>query len=377
MYLNRSLESKIENHLRHRQEIIVVYGARQVGKTTMLQSIIERIGLKSLFINADEIQYHDVLNSRDKKRLMQLVEGYQLIFIDEAQRITNIGINIKIIHDKLPSLKIILSGSSSFDLANKVQEPLTGRTRTFVLFPISFYELKSIYNTYELHSSLQDFMLFGGYPKLLNIRKNSDKKVYLNELISAYLYKDILQLTQIKHADKLYNLLKLIAYQIGQVVSTHELAKSLKLSSETIENYIDLLEKSFVIYRLSGFSKNLRKEVTKQQKIFFYDLGIRNTLINNFSELEFRPDKGQLWENFLIIERLKYIQRNDMIANNYFWRTYTGAELDYVEEVDGTLSGFEFKWRSKVVKAPKTWLETYKNATFQNINSENYFDFII
>lgn len=377
MNINRTLEQKIIHSLQYNREVVVVYGARQVGKTTLIHNVLHQLKLKTLFINADEIQFHEVLNSRNKIRLQNLVSGYDVLFIDEAQQIEHIGINIKILYDTIPDLKIILSGSSSFDLANKVQEPLTGRTVSFMLYPLSYKELTAIYNPFELDLQLQNYLVFGAYPKLLHLKTNDEKVQMLRELTSSYLYKDVLQLTQIKHADKLQQLLKLLAYQIGNLISVHELSNQLKISSETVERYLDLLEKSFVILRLNGYSNNLRKEIAKQGKIYFYDLGVRNMLINNFSHIDERQDVGALWENFCIMERIKKMNYTGKNVNNYFWRTYTGAELDFVEEKDGKLSGFEFKWGNKNIKAPKTWLETYQNAEFQLINRENYQEFII
>ncbi len=308
--------------------------------------------------------------------MKELVEGYEVLFIDEAQNIQDIGINIKILHDSTPQLKIVLSGSSSFDLANKISEPLTGRTKTYILYPIAISELINSYNKFEIRQSLSDYLTIGTYPKLFNLETRKEKISHLLELSSSYLYRDILQLANIKHSNRIYDLLKLLSFQIGNLVSINELARNLKLSNETVENYIDLLEKSFVIFRLSGFSRNLRKEIKKQDKIYFYDLGIRNAIINNFSNLEFRVDRGQLWENFLIIERMKLNSYREEHKNLYFWRTYTGAEIDFIEEYAGKLHAYEFKWNTKIPKPPKTWLETYKNATFDYVNRDNFLDFV-
>lgn len=377
MNISRTLEQKITDSLQSKREVVVLYGARQVGKTTLIHNVLHQLKLKTLFINGDEMEYHDVLNSRNKIRLQNLVSGYEVLFIDEAQQIENIGINIKILYDSLPELKIILSGSSSLDLANKVQEPLTGRTESYLLFPLSYQELTSLYNPYELDVQLQNYLVYGAYPKLLHLNSVEEKISMLRELTSAYLYKDILQLAQIKHSDKLQHLLKLLAFQIGNIISVHELSNQLKISSETVERYLDLLEKSFVILRLSGYSNNLRKEISKQRKIYFYDLGVRNMLINNFSHIDERQDIGALWENFILMERIKKMNYEGFNVNTYFWRTYTGAELDFVEEKNGKLNGYEFKWGNKTVKAPKTWLETYQNAEFELINRENYQQFIL
>lgn len=377
MHIKRHIEIDILDTLNHSNKAIVLYGARQVGKTTLIKEIIKKLDLKSLSINADEKKYLDVLSSRDKNKLEALVSGYELLFIDEAQRIPEIGINAKILIDSFPKLKIILTGSSSFDLANKVTEPLTGRIWTYNLYPISFLELNDHANPFELDQQREHQLIFGSYPDIFNLKNLNDKKLYLEELTSAYLYKDVLEIANIKHGNKLRNLLKLLAFQIGQEVSLSELGRSLEMSKDTVSMYIDLLEKAFVIFRLSGFSRNLRKEITKMDKIYFYDLGIRNSLINNLNFLEDRNDTGQLWENFLIGERMKKMRYNKEVYSPYFWRTYSGAELDYVEEREGKLFGYEIKHNTKKVKAPKTWLETYENASFDLINLENYLGFIL
>ena len=307
-----------------------------------MEQIVERSPLRALMVNGDELRYADALSSRDAKLLKGLVKGYELLIIDEAQRIPNIGINLKILHDTLPALKIIATGSSSFELANRVSEPLTGRTWTYVLYPIAVSELAHINNKFELRDLLDESLVFGSYPEIQTMSGDVERAELLREICNSYLYKDILELTGIRNRDKIAGLLRLLAYQIGSQVSREEIGKSLGMGKDTVDSYIDLLEKSFVVFRLSGFSRNLRKEVVKTKKIFFYDLGIRNTLIDNMNRLSRRNDTGQLWENFLIIERLKTLSYRKRLANRYFWRTYTGAEIDYVEESGGRLHGFEF-----------------------------------
>ena len=306
-----------------------------------------------------------------------LIEGYDLLFIDEAQRIPDVGINLKILHDALPNLKIIATGSSSFELANRTKEALTGRTWTYELFPISVGELRQQQNAFQLQQRLEEFLRFGSYPDTLQFANSTDKVHYLRELSSAYLYKDILEMASIRHADKLRKLLQLLAFQIGSEVSPNELGNALGMSKDTVNTYIDLLEKAFVVFRLSGFSRNLRKEISKMDKIYFYDLGIRNVVIDNFQPLDLRMDVGALWENFLVIERRKRNAYTAQFANTYFWRTYTGAELDYVEEANGQLSGFEFKFSRKLAKAPASWIAIYPGATFTVINQDNFLPFLL
>jgi len=374
--IKRAIQKGIIEKLQNPGKIIIIYGPRQVGKTTLAKEIISELGLKTLSINADEGKYLDLLSSRDLDKMKSLVSGYQLIFIDEAQRISNIGINLKILVDGLPDLKILVTGSSSFELANKISEPLTGRTWTFNLFPLSFLELKNLYNDFELNNLLEGALIFGGYPEVFTIPNLTGKKELLEELSRAYLYKDILELANIKHAEKIKDLLKLIAFQIGSEVSLTELSNNLDLSYDAVERYLDLLEKSFVLFRLGGFSRNLRKEVSKMDKIYFYDLGIRNTVIDNFKPLKDRNDSGQLWENFLIAERRKKCAYQNLFTNDYFWRTHTGAEIDYVEERDGRLSGYELKYGKRKARKPATWLRQYQNAEFTVINQDNYLGFI-
>lgn len=375
--INRLLFSEIKNKLSVSNKIIVLYGARQVGKTTLVQKIIKDLGLKSLSINADEQKYNAVFSERDLNKMLLLVEGYELLFIDEAQRIIDIGINLKILHDAKPNLKIIVTGSSSFELANKTKEALTGRTWTYTLFPISVSELRQTRNLFEINDLLEQLLLYGTYPDVINLPNQQDKIRFLNELTTAYLYKDVFELATIKYPEKLRKLLQLLAFQAGSEVSLNEIANSLDINRATVENYIDLLEKAFVIFRLSAFSRNLRKEINKMDKIYFYDLGVRNALINNFNSIDIRNDNGALWENFLVVERLKNNNYQNRFAQSYFWRTYTGAELDYIEEQNGQLSGFEFKFSKKVNKAPKSWQENYVDASFQCINRSNYWDFIL
>ncbi|MDP2103354.1 MAG: DUF4143 domain-containing protein, partial [Candidatus Gracilibacteria bacterium] len=324
------------------------------------------------------LKFNDILSSQNKNKLESLVSGYEMIFIDEAQRITNIGINLKILYDTFPHLKILVTGSSSFELANKIKESLTGRTYTYKLYPISFSELKQYHNEFELEQEfLEDFLVYGSYPDVLLEKNIFDKKKNLQELSSSYLYKDLLLLENLKHSDKLFKLLKLLAFQIGQEVSINELGKSLEMSNETVYRYIYLLEQVFIIHRVSGFSRNLRKEISKMDKIYFWDLGIRNVLIDNLNSIENRNDIGQLWENFLINERLKIGHYKNRYFSHYFWRVYTGSEIDYIEEYDGKLHTFEFKWGDKKAKLPKSFSETYPGSSFELINRDNFLDFVI
>ncbi len=375
--IKRELQKTIIEKLHNYDKSILLYGARQVGKTTLVKNIINELGYKTLSINADENKYTDVLSSRDLLRIKSLVEGYELLFIDEAQRIPDIGINLKIIIDGIPNLKVIATGSSSFDLANKVSEPLTGRVWPYTLFPISFLELNSTENSFELNEELSQRLIYGSYPEIFSLINNTDKEEYLKNLSDNYLYKDIFDISDIKNTLQIRNLLKLLSFQIGSEVSLSEIGSQLEMSKNTVAKYIDLLEKSFVVFRLSAFNKNLRKEVSRMDKIYFYDLGIRNIVIDNLKDISNRNDIGQLWENFLILERMKTLKYNRVSYSKYFWRTYTGAKLDYIEEKGETLHGYEFKVNSNKAKLPKSWIETYKNSDFKLINKTNYIKFIL
>lgn len=375
MKIQRIIKDKIIKNILETDKITIIYGPRQVGKTTLSKDIIKALNYKTLSVNADQEKYIDILSSRDLNKLKSFVDGYELLFIDEAQRISNIGINLKILHDEMPEIKIIATGSSSFDLANKVNEPLTGRIWSYNLFPLAFSELKSRYDNFQLQELLEPALVFGAYPEIFLTTSFKSKENQLREIGRSYLYKDILDLQDIRQSAKIKDLLKLLAFQIGAEVSLNELAGRLGISRETVEHYVDLLEKTFVIFRLPGFSRNLRKEVSKMDKIFFYDLGIRNTLIDNFKSLADRDDVGALWENFLIIERMKYLAYIGKGASSYFWRTHTGAELDYVEESGGKLSGYEFKFGNKQKKIPQAWADNY-SLEFNLINRNNFLNFI-
>lgn len=372
----RVLETQIIESIKNDKKIIVLYGPRQVGKTTLVKKIIDKLNYKTASANGDEMIYHELFSSRDLKKMLDFVDDNELLFIDEAQNINEIGFSLKILFDHKPGLKIIITGSSSLDLAGKIKEPLTGRTMSFLLYPISLSEIRAMKSKFLINQDVSDFIIFGMYPEILKSETNSTKIARLRELASAYLYKDILMLTNIKNSDKIFKLLQLLSYQIGQPVSVHELSNSLSLSSETVNNYIDLLEKSYVVFRLSALNKNPRKELSKMNKIYFYDLGIRNALIDNFQPLNARIDKGQLFENFVISEKIKKNAYEQDYSRYYFWRTYGGAEIDFIESKDDFYTAFEIKYGLKNVKAPNSWIENYTNSEFHTINSENYLEYL-
>ncbi len=355
---------------------LIILGPRRVGKTTLLQNYLDKSKLKYKLDSGDNIRTQQILGSEDFKQILEYIKGYELLAIDEAQRIPGIGQGLKILVDQLPGLRIIATGSSSFDLANQVGEPLTGRKTTLKLFPIAETELSDSKNTFELKEELTELMIFGSYPEVLLAKSKAEKINILEETTNSYLFKDILAFDKIKNPKMLFDLLKLLAFQIGKEVSLNELSNQLSIDVKTVARYLDLLEKSFVIFRLNGYSGNLRSEVTSKSKYFFLDNGIRNAVISQFNSLNDRNDVGQLWENFVIAERLKKRTYLGIYGNSYFWRTYGGQEIDLVEERDGRLFGFECKWSPlKKVLPPSDW-SAYKNATFKIINRENYLDFI-
>ena len=376
MIIPRLLTNVIIDKITNSNKGVVLYGARQVGKTTLSKEVISRTGFKTLTINGDQTRFIDILSSRNLSKIQSLVAGYDLLFVDEAQRIPEIGINLKIILDNIPSIKVLVTGSSSLDLASKISEPLTGRVWNYHLYPISYLELSALYNHAELDDSLEDRLIYGSYPELFSLPGELQKKEYLQNLSDAYLYRDLIEFGGMKNSSKIRDLLKLLSFQIGSEVSLSEIGVQLGMGKDTVLRYIDLFEKSFIVFRLKGFSRNLRKEVTRMDKIFFYDLGIRNVLIDNLKSLPNRDDLGKLWENFLMIERMKYMKYTGKLYSPYFWRTYTGAEIDYVEEQGGELSGYEFKYRGKRSKVPQTFISTYENSHFSEISKANYIDFI-
>ncbi|MFC1496442.1 ATP-binding protein [Candidatus Margulisiibacteriota bacterium] len=358
-------------------KVLVIYGPRNVGKTTLLKNYLSQTKYKYKLDSGDNIQTQDLLGSQDFSRILEYVEGYQLIAIDEAQMIPDVGMGLKIIVDQVPGIRIIATGSSSFDLSHQIGEPLTGRKRTLTLFPVAQQELFLKYNQYELKQRLEEFLVFGSYPEIIMAGTKKEKIALLQEILNSYLLKDILALERVKGPRVLLDLLKLLAFQAGSQVSLNELAGQLSLDVKTVGRYLDLLEKAFVIVRCGGFSRNLRDEVKSKYKYYFIDNGIRNSIISQFNKLDQRNDIGQLWENFIIMERLKKRSYQEIYGSWYFWRTYSQQEIDLVEERDGNLFGFECKWsENKKSAVPGEWIGAYPDAKFSLITPINYFKFI-
>lgn len=374
-FYQRDLDKKITANLQP-NKVIILLGARRTGKTFLLNQIIKRRSEKYLFLNGEDVSTFDLLKRRSIENYKNLLGTKRLLIIDEAQKIPDIGSILKLMIDGISNLKVIVSGSSAFDMMNTLGEPLTGRKYTFNLFPLSVGE---IYNNEEETISkdrLFLMLIYGNYPELTTLRDINSKREYLREIINSYLLKDILLFENIKNSTKIFNLLRLIAFQIGGEVSYQELGKQLGMSKNTVEKYLNLLQKVFILFKLGGFSKNLRKEITKNSKWYFYDNGIRNAIVANFLDISVRGDVGQLWENFIISERMKFIKNNSLFANTFFWRTYDRQEIDLVEERDGALFAYEFKWKNEKAKKPRAWSKAYPTSSFEVISQDNYLQWL-
>lgn len=365
------------NQYLEKNKVLVIYGPRRVGKTTLINTFLPETTLKYKVDSGDNIRVQEILSSSDFELIKEYCQGYELIILDEAQNIPNVGKGLKIIVDQVSGIYVIATGSSSFDLSNKIGEPLVGRQKILKLFPISLHELSKQHNRVELGQRLEQFLIYGLYPSVITAQTSQLKIEFLQELVHSYLLKDILALENIKSPRILLDLLRMLAFQVGSEVSLNELSNGLKVDVKTIARYIDLLEKSFIIFSLSGFSRNLRNEITSKKKYYFLDTGIRNGIINAFNPLETRNDIGALWENFLIIERLKKKTYQHIYSNDYFWRTYSKQEIDLIEERDGKLFPYELKWKKQSYRTPSEWASNYPDANLELITTDNYLSFIL
>lgn len=356
-------------------KIIVIYGARQVGKTTLIQKIGEKYSDKNIYLNCDEHDIRELLADATSTRLKNLVGQKTLVLIDEAQRVKNIGLTLKLFADQLKDIQVIATGSSAFELSNEINEPLTGRKYEYTLYPFSMRELSNEFGWLETNRLLEERILYGMYPEI--VLNPGDKKNLLKEITRSYLFKDLLSYQGIRKPEILEKLLIALAAQIGSEVSFNELAGTIGIDKDTISKYLDVLEKAFVIFRLLPFSRNIRTEITKMRKIYFYDTGIRNALLSNFNSLATRNDKGALWENFLISEKLKMNSIRNDISKTFFWRTSQQQEIDYIEESESGLYVYEFSWNiNKKKKIPLTFQRTYNIKESDIINSNNYSSFL-
>jgi predicted AAA+ superfamily ATPase len=371
MYVEREIHAALRGRLEEGRKVLLLFGARQVGKTTLARRILAELPYRALELTGDDAVTAGLLASRDASRLDGLVAGYDLLFLDEGQRIPEVGLALKLLHDRHPHLRILVSGSSALDLASRTREALTGRTWSFHLHPFSFRECMSLRNFHEQDRRLERDLVYGFYPEVQALEGDADREAYLRELHAAYLFRDLLEIGGLRHPRKLVDLVKLLAHQTGSLVSFSELGTVLGMSKDTVATYVDLLEKAFIVFRLPGFSRNLRNEITRNEKIYFHDLGVRNVAISDFRPFPARQDQGALWENFLVAERRKRLRAG---VEGRFWRLHTGAEVDYVElEGAGGIRGYEFKLSPGArAKEPASWRGAYPSATWERVDRSNY-----
>ncbi len=377
-YISRAISEKFKRKIQA-QKVLILLGPRRAGKTELIKQYLSELNPEEYQLyNGEDQKTWQLFAERSVSNYERLLGNTKLLVIDEAQKIQDIGLKLKLMVDSIEGLSIIATGSSVFDLTNKLGEPLLGRSNTMLLYPLAQMEYSKHENYAQTKENLEERLIFGSYPELQQIENWDDKAEYLDNIVGFNLIRDILEYEGVRKSDKIMDLLRLIAFQVGKEVNVDELARSLKgISRNTVENYLDLLEKVFIIYKVRGFSRNLRKEVTKSNRWYFYDNGIRNTIIRNFNKLDFRNDVGDLWENYLMAERMKFNSYTGKISNRYFWRTYDQQEIDLIEESKGELRAYEFKWSPKKrVKAPGAWTRAYDGASFDIVHQENYLEFI-
>ena len=374
-FIARTLQAKIEERLAPGKAVLI-YGAHRVGKTILLKEIFNKIEGKKMLLIGEDMDVQNMLQNRSVHHYRQLFEGINLLAIDEAQSIPEMGSVIKLIIDEIPHIQVIATGSSSFDLLNKIGEPLVGRASQFLLTPFSIREIAQKQNGMELRQNLENRIVYGSYPEVVGMTSNTMKEEYLRDIVNAYLLKDILAIDGLRNTAKMNRLLQLVAFQIGSEVSYEELGKQLGMHRETVEKYLDLLSKVFVVYKLGAFSRNMRKEVSKAGKWYFYDNGIRNAIIGDFKDANSRMDMGKLWENFFITEKLKDNQNHLLHCQFHFWRTYDQQEIDLIEEKNEVINAYEMKWGKKLPKAPAGFMKTYTGADFNVVNPDNYLEFL-
>jgi predicted AAA+ superfamily ATPase len=372
--IKRIIYDKIDESFKN-YRIIVLNGPRQAGKTTLVKEYISKFSFKSKYVTGDDVRVEEVFSSRNLDTIKDFVYGYDLVVIDEAQRIKNIGLSLKLAVDNIENIKFIITGSSSFELIGEVGEPLVGRKKTLNLFPLNIYEIRTVYNNFEIKEKLEEFMIFGTYPKVFTAQSKNEKIDIINEITNSYLLRDVLKFEGIKKSSFILKILRLLAFQIGNEVSLNEIANNCNLDVKTVMKYLDLLEKSFIIYEIGAFAKNPRKEIVKKKKYYFYDNGVINSLISNFNSLELRNDAGRLWENFIFMERLKKNRYSESYVNMYFWRSKSGSEIDIVEEKDGSINAYEFKFSEEKIKKITDWGKNYKSDV-KIINKFNFTDFV-
>jgi predicted AAA+ superfamily ATPase len=372
--IKRTFQTSIQKRL-FKGKAVLLFGPRQAGKSTLIEALLEAQDAEWLYLNGDDADVREILTNTSAAKLRAIIGNKKIVFIDEAQRVSNIGLTLKLITDQIKDVQVIATGSSAFELSSQVNEPLTGRKYEFMLYPLSFSEMVQHHGLLEEKRLIEHRMIYGYYPEI--VTKPGEEEELLKLLAGSYLYKDLLMLEQIKKPLLLEKLLKALALQVGSEISYPEIAQTIGSDQKTVDKYIDLLEKTFVLFRLPALNRNVRNEIKKGKKVYFYDCGIRNAIINNFKPLRARTDVGGLWENFLISERVKYLRYHGIDASQYFWRTTQQQEIDLVEDYDDKLKAYEFKWsKTERVRFPQTFTTNYPNATTQVISPDNVEDFI-
>ena len=374
--IQRALKNVLINSIQNNKVLILV-GARRVGKTELVKKVVSKLNKPTIVLNGEDEDTHDLLKQKTVRNYKRVMGDTKLLVIDEAQAIPDIGAKLKLMVDSIDGIQIIATGSSVFDLNNQLGEPLVGRKKTFMLYPLAQMEFKAEENLIDTKAKFEERLILGGYPELEQLKTWDEKQDYLKEQVSSYLLKDILAFEGIRKRDKIVSLLRMLAFRAGSEISVEGIGRDLQMSKATVDRYLDLLTKVFIIHKVTGFSRNLDNEITKMSKWFFYDNGIRNALINNFNPMNLRNDQGVLWENYILSERLKFQEYNRVHSSNYFWRTHTKQEIDWVEDRGGKLYAYEVKWNAnKKVKIPPLWKKAYPEAQFEVITPDNYLDFI-
>ena len=376
MEVNRIYETLIPAKLKP-NKVLVLLGARRVGKTQLINHIVKNANEKVLFLNGDDIETHNLLEIQSTANFKRVLGDIKFLVIDEAQEIPNIGKKLKLMVDTIDDLKVLITGSSAFEINNQIGEPLVGRMKTLHLYPIAQLEFSNQENYLDTKNNLEERLIFGSYPELTKISNREDKISYLKEIVNNHLLRDILAFEGIKKRDKIIALLQIIAFRTGSEISLEGIGRELQISKNTVEKYLDLFSKVFVVYSVSGFSRNRDNEITKMKKWYFVDNGIRNAIINSFNPINMREDIGKLWENYLNSERIKMLDYKEKYVLDYFWRTHTKQEIDRIEEVNDQLYAFEYKWGKSKVQIPTEFAKSYPNAKFEIINQENYLEYII
>jgi predicted AAA+ superfamily ATPase len=376
MEVNRIYETLIPTMLKP-NKVLVLLGARRVGKTQLITKILKKTTKKFIFLNGDDVETHNILEIQSTANYKRMLGDIKFLVIDEAQEILNIGKKLKLMVDTIPDLKVLITGSSAFEINNQIGEPLVGRMTTLNLYPIAQLEFSQTENYLDTKNNLEERLIYGSYPEVSQLINRDEKISYLKEIVNTHLLRDILAFEGIKKRDKIIALLQIVAFRTGSELSLENIGRELQISKNTVEKYLDLFTKVFIIYSVSGFSRNRDNEITKMKKWYFVDNGIRNAIINSFNGLNMREDVGKLWENYLNSERIKTLEYKQIFVSQYFWRTHTKQEIDRIEEQNNTITAYEYKWGKVIAKTPTEFAKSYPDAKFEIINQDNYLDFIL